>query len=70
MEFITDDILELRTSIDKGIVLIGVSKGKVCDHNIYLEIDKNFSIRNTYSENDALRFDKKKYPYILNLEAF
>jgi len=50
-----------------GIVLLGISKGKVCEHDIYVEIDKNFAIRNTYSYDVIKRFKKEDFPHILNL---
>ena len=41
-EFIGDDLLELRKSIDMGIVLIKISENQVCEHTIYIEVDKNY----------------------------
>jgi hypothetical protein len=66
-ELVADDLIDLRKSIDKGMVLLGVSKGKICGHTFYLEIDKNFSIRNIYTSEDLLNFKEKDLRHIISL---
>ncbi len=69
-ELISDDLIELRRSIDRGIVLIGISEGVVCDHPFYIEIDKNYVIRNTLSYEDTMKFRKEDAPHYLSLQSY
>ena len=68
MESLDDDLVDVRRSIDKGMVLLGVSIGIVCEHSFYLEIDKNFSIRTIYTLNDLQKFKEKDLSHIISLK--
>ena len=41
------------------MVILKISKDVVCEHNIYVELDKNYDIRNAYSE-DTFKNNKEK----------
>jgi len=69
-EIVDDELLRLRKTIERGIVIIKISKGRVCEHPIYLEIDRNFSIRDTYSQERLSNLPKEQYPHILELKAY
>lgn len=69
-ELITNELLELKKSIDKGIVLLKISEGIVCEHNFFLEIDKNYTIRNSYSNREIKKLTQKDMVHYVPLKAY
>ena len=61
-EIIGQDLMELRKSIDSGLVLLKISQDKVCEHSFCVELDMNYQIRHTYpmEEIEDLYQDKNK----------
>jgi len=49
-QLIDKDLITLRKSINKGMLLLKISKYCVCEHEFYIELDKNYDIRNTYTK--------------------
>ena len=58
-EILTEELIELRKSIDKGLVGLRISENVVCEHSFYIELDRNYNVRNAYPE-DQYKHQKKR----------
>lgn len=52
-QLIPEEILHKRNQYDKGIVVILIPKDTICEHLFFVHVDKNFSVRDTFSESET-----------------
>jgi len=69
-QIIASEIIELREQIETGIVLIEVPGNLICEHSFFLEVDKNFAIRNTLLMQDVIKLKKTELPHYISLKTY
>ena len=68
MENIPDILVNLRKSFETALILLKVSKDIICSHSFYLEVDRNYDIRNVFTVDDLKRYYPGSHPPILTLK--